>query len=352
MSSLLRATVYVGPVAFGYFAGKLVDDVNPRDLGFLIALALCLGVAFYAIQQEAALLGMFVLLSVLSIGVYTMSNLRACILPRIAHIDLLPRMNAGLLVVEHCALIVSPIAVSCILKLQLSGLVFFSASFCFLLSSFLCRYSFSNQPLRIARGAPGSFVFSFRALVQIKPLMQVVYVVIGNNSFTAIYLFFVLLSASESGLFNLSETPYLLVLFALGSIVSGVFTPSVMRVVNVRTAVCISSTGMAASGVLPLGLGTVESYYFSAFLVGLFGAYVIITAWTLRQALVPTDLLGRVTGITSALFKISMLVSVPLAGLISSFFGSAVAILVSTLPVAVGLAPMALASLKVKMSNR
>ncbi|GLH34510.1 hypothetical protein BR1R5_38990 [Pseudomonas sp. BR1R-5] len=108
---------------------------------------------------------------------------------------------------------------------------------------------------------------------------------------------------------------------------------------------------MAASGVSPLGLGTVESYYVSAFFVGFFGAYVIITAWTLRQAVVPAALLGRVTGITSALFKVSMLLSVPLAGLISSSFGSAVAILAGIVPVGLGLAPMAVASLKVKMGS-
>jgi predicted MFS family arabinose efflux permease len=352
ISALLRATVYLGPVACGYLAGKLVDGVCPRDLGFLVALALCCDVALYGIRQgEWSLLETFVLLSVISIGIYILSNLRACVMPRIVHKDLLPRMNAGLLVVEHCALILSPVAVSSILMLQNSAVVFYGASICFLLSSLLYRYSSLKLPPRIAPVIPASFMLSLRVLVQNKPLVHVVYIVVGNNAFTAIYLFFVLLSAADSGVFNLSETPFLLVSYALGSIFSGLVTPRMMSAVNPRIAVCTCSAGMAASGVTPLGLGTVESYYVSAFFVGFFGAYVIITAWTLRQALVPADLLGKVTGITSALFKVSMLLSVPLAGLISGYLGSAVAIIAGIVPVGLGLAPMAVASLKVKMSS-
>lgn len=351
-SALLRATVYLGPVAFGYWAGRLVDGVRSRALGFLVALGLCCHVALYAIRRGGwTLLETFVLLSVISIGIYILSNLRACLIPRILHKDLLPRMNAGLLIVEHCALILSPVAVSYFLMLKNPVVVFYGASICFLLSSFLYRYSSLELPPRIAPVVPTSFISSYRALVQNKPLVHVVYIVVGNNSFTAIYLFFVLLSAADSGVFNISETPFLLVSYALGSIFSGLVAPRMMRALNTRIAVCTCSAGMAASGVSPLGLGTVESYYVSAFFVGFFGAYVIITAWTLRQALVPAALLGRVTGITSALFKVSMLLSVPLAGLISSSFGSAVAILAGIVPVGLGLAPMAVASLKVKMGS-
>lgn len=339
----LRSLAYIGPVLFGYFIGKIVDFMNKRYLGCGIAFLLTVATGFFAFRYpQSSMLESCMLLLVISIGTYILNNLRSSVVPLVATTAQLAGVNSWLLITENSALILAPLLASFLLSVDKPNIGFFLMSAMFFLSGLLYLFSlkrtFSKQE---ATPTPRSFRQNFKVLTDNKPLLHLVYVVMGNNAFTGIYLLDILIYAIETGYFTSKNAPYLLISFAIGAIISGVTAARVLQRYGSQKLALSCCALMAFAGVLPVVVPAEVAFYISSFFVGFFESYVVIAVWTMRQTLVPAQVLGSVTGITSMLFKLSMVIAIPIAGLLSEVHGAASSILFGAFAVFLGAFPLA-----------
>nr|AFM38983.1 MFS family transporter [Pseudomonas syringae] len=345
IGSFLRALAYIGPVLFGYYIGVLVDRFEKRRLGYIISVVLGATAACYSIRlPDQTLAETFLFLGAVSVGTYFLNNLRSSVLPSVALASQLPRMNAMLLVTENVALIVAPLIASLLLSLSSPRMGFLGIAALFCSSSLLYALALPRRPTQPGQTQrkTGSFAQNLGTLTSNKPLLHLVFVVMGNNAFTGVYLLYVIINAVETGLFDTRNAPNILVSFAVGAIISGLTAEKAIAFFGNRNLALLCCAFMAISGALPLIAPSHAAFFTSAFLVGFFESYVVIAAWTLRQTVVPAEVLGRVTGITSALFKVSMVVAIPIAGLLGEHLNSKMAILFGICAALLGTAPMAL----------
>lgn len=347
LGSFLRALAYIGPVLFGYYIGVLVDRFEKRRLGCTIAIALGGAAACYSVRlPDQTLAETVIFLAAVSIGTYFLNNLRSSVLPNVARASQLPRMNATLLVTENIALIFAPLIASLLLSLSSPKIGFFGIAGLFCISGLIYLLALpSSQSTSHPRQRRGSFLESIGILTSNKPLLRLVLVVMGNNAFTGVYLLNVLIYAVGTGHFSAQNAPNLLVWLAAGAIISGLTASRAIAFFGNRKLTLLCCLLMAVSGALPLLLPNQAVFFTSCFLVGFFESYVVIAVWTLRQTVVPADVLGRVTGITSALFKVSMVIAIPVAGLLAEYYTSAVAILFGIGTTLLGATPLALSLL-------
>jgi|GEM_PF-4969310 len=340
VASVFRSLAYIGPVLFGYYIGKIVDGFEKRKLGFVIAAILTVSAGLYGFRQpDQSLYETFFFLILISVGTYFLNNLRASVLPSIVDSARLSGINSTLLIVESIALIAAPVISSLILSFKSPGAGFISIALLFCVSSLLYFFSLPKIPANANRNS-SSFVENFMILVGNKPLMDLVFAVMGNNAFTGIYSLYIMVCALETKMFTDTEVPFILIFFAIGAIISGVTATKAIEFLGNQVLAFSCCFLMAVSGVIPFMISSKLAFFISAFFVGFFESYLVIAVWTLRQKLVPTAILGKVTGITSALFKLSMVIAIPVAGLISSWRGSRFAIIFGVFVVILGVAPM------------
>jgi Na+/melibiose symporter-like transporter len=343
IASLFRSLAYIGPVLCGYLIGRIVDIFDKRNMGCVIALLLSSVAGYYSFRLPGqTLTDTFILLMVVSIGTYVLNNLRSCVVPNIAAASQLAKVNSLLLILENATLVVAPLVVSLLLSLDTPIIGFMLISALFFLSGFLYFFSLPKRSAkRELSGTRSSFSSNVQVLISNKSLLNLVCVVMGNNAFTGIYLLHILILAIDVNLFNANDAPYLLITFALGAIVSGSTASKVINRFGDQKLALVCCILMALFGIVPTIIQTKASFFASSFFVGFFESYVVIAVWTLRQQLVPPDVLGSVTGITSTLFKLSMVIGIPTAGVISEAHGASAAILLGVLAVFFGVFPLA-----------
>jgi MFS family permease len=352
IGSLLRALAYIGPVLFGYYIGVLVDRFEKRRLGGLIAVVLGAAATCYSVRlPDQTLVETFAFLGAVSIGTYFLNNLRSSVLPSVALASQLPKLNATLLITENIALIVAPLIASLLLSLSSPKIGFVGIASLFCSAGLLYLIALPRRPATPPQPRrKDTFMANLAVLTSNKPLLHLVFVVMGNNAFNGVYLLYVIIHAVQIGLFNTQSAPDLLVALAIGSIISGLTAAKAIAFFGNRNLALLCCLFMAISGALPLIIHHQVAFFASALLVGFFESYVVIAAWTLRQTVVPAKVLGRVTGVTSALFKVSMVVAIPVAGLLAEHFDSAVAILFGISAALLGSMPMALGLAKERTS--
>lgn len=354
LAANLRSLAYTGPVFFGYFIGRTVDTLNKRYLGCGIALLLTLmtGLAGSVLPEISVFESCLLLLTV-SVGTYILNNLRSSVIPLIATPAQLPEVNSKILIIENSALILAPLMASLLLSTNRSDLGFILISAMFFIAGMLYLFSLekTSDDAKIHSNSL-SFPQSLRVLINKKPLLHAVFIVMGNNAFTGIYLLHILIYAIETRIFTSTSAPYLLIAFAAGAIISGLSASAVIERYSNRTLALTCCTSMILCGSVPIIIPTECSFYISSFLVGFFESYVVIAVWTMRQKLVPPKVLGTVTGITSMLFKLSMIVTIPIAGLLSQAQSAAWAILFGMCAVVIGMLPMLTRSIVDTWLNR
>lgn len=339
----LRSLAYIGPVLFGYFIGKIVDLLNKRYLGCGIALALALMTVFFAIRYpHSSLVESCLLLLVISIGTYVLNNLRSSVVPLVATKAQLASVNSWLLITESFALIFAPVLAAFLLSAQTPNAGLFLISIVFISSGFLYFLSLSRSfPQRVLSSGIPSFRQNVRVLTANTRLLHLVFVVMGSNAFTGIYLLHILIYGIEIACFTSKTAPFLLAAFAIGAIISGVTAAIVLQRYGNQKVSLSSCALMVFAGVVPVFVPVEFSFYFSSFFVGFFESYIVIAVWTARQTLVPVHVLGSVTGITSMLFKLPMVIAIPIAGFLSETHGGASSILFGSFAVLFGAFPLA-----------
>ncbi len=352
-ASVFRAVAYIGPVLLGYYIGKIVDIFEKRRLGFSIAIVLAAASALYGLlKANQSLHETFLFLVLLSIGTYFLNNLRTSVLPSVVNSSKLSSVNSLLLIVENVALIAAPIISSLLLSFNSPEIGFIFISILFFISSLLYFFSLPTIPAASNNGNSNSFVENFKILLKNKTLLHLVFAVMGNNAFTGVYLLYIMIYALDTKLFASTEVPFILIAFAVGAIFSGVTASKAITMFGNQVLAIICCFLMAISGAIPLLMSIKSVFFISAFMVGFFESYVVVAVWTLRQKLVPTAVLGKVTGITSALFKVSMVMAIPLAGLLSSWRGSGFAILFGVFIVFLGIMPLVVHLISLNIKSR
>lgn len=136
---------------------------------------------------------------------------------------------------------------------------------------------------------------------------------------------------------NEAEVGALVACASAGGFAGSIVTPALRRRFGVGALMSVSLvvTGIAQAvalfyGVVPMFVAMVASQ--AAY------AVLVVCVWTLRQELTPADMVGRVTGITGAAFKVALPVALGLGGWASGVIGAPLVLLLcGVLSVFVGL---------------
>jgi len=340
-SSVIRALAYIGPVLFGFYIGSLIDKTDKRLSGFIVSLVIALIVAIFGLSQSYNnhffTVSFLFLMSVLT---YFLNNLRVTVLPLLIKESHLSNTNSILLIIENIALLAAPAVSAFLLKVSSPQMGIFYLSICFFISSIIYLLSLKGFELSSINRVQISFLDSFYELLNNKKLVVNVLAMMGSNAFVGVFTLYIMIHAYNSGLFAEDEAPFILISSGIGAIISGFFATKVINTLGASRLVITCGLLMGLVGISPLLWHSKEVYYISAFFEGLLSSWLVICVWTIRQKSVSKEILGRVTGLTSSLFKLSMIVSIPLAGWIATNYDSSFSLISASIWVIVFIIPI------------
>lgn len=341
VASVTRALAYIGPVLFGFYIGSIIDRTSKRTSGFLVAASIALLTALFSLldlQQNIFLTVLYLVFA--SITTYFLNNLRVTVLPLLIKASRLSNANSLLLIVENVALLAAPAISALMIRMAAPGTGLGLLGLLFFISSLLYLFSLHGVAPQHGQRPSVNFSQSCRLLFSSKQLVMLVIAMMGNNAFVGVFSLYIMIHAYDTGLFAQSEAPYILIASGVGAILSGMLASKALEFFGANRLVLFCGAALTLCGVTPLIATLKASYYIAAFGEGFLSSWLVICVWTMRQRLISPEILGKVTGITSALFKLSMIVSIPLAGWLSTRYGSATALISASLWVLLFIIPL------------
>lgn len=334
VSSFVRSLSYIAPIFLGYYIGSLVDIYDKRKSGFISALMISLfSLIFIFFELYNNLFATIIYLFVTSSLTYFLANLRFTLLPILFRSTNLPKANSLLLVIDNSSMIIAPFLASLLLKETTPKTGLYTISFLLFFSSFLYLYSLRGMENEINKNCQKNcltFIETWRAFSKCKQLVVIVIATMGNNAFVGIFSFYIIVVSFKSHLVSRTEAPFLLIASGIGAIVAGLLSTKLLSKININLLILFCCLSLAICGICPVYLNSKFMFYLTSFCEGFFSSVLVICVWTLRQQIVSSDILGRVTGVTSSLFKISPVVCLPLSGLISDMYGPNLALFSSS----------------------
>ncbi|MFH4398995.1 MFS transporter [Vibrio diabolicus] len=344
-SSIARALAYIGPVIFGFYIGSVIDKTNKRISGFISAIfaAILTGVFGYMSLFNSPLLTTAFLFFV-SILTYFLNNLRVTVLPILIKESQLSNANSILLIIENTAMLGAPAISALLIKLALPEVGIGLLSMLFLISAIIYLLSLKGYQAPPKTSVNTGFTSSFRELLNNKQLLVNVLAMMGNNAFVGVFTLYIMIHAYSSGLFTSEEAPFILIASGVGAILSGLLATKAIKFFGTNRLVILCGLMLAIFGVLPLLWNQKESYYLAALGEGFWSSWLVICVWTIRQKVVSKEILGKITGITSSLFKLSMIISIPLSGWISTHFSSSLSLVSASVWVLIFIIPICIYS--------
>ncbi|MFM2666684.1 MFS transporter [Vibrio mediterranei] len=351
-TSITRALAYIGPVIFGFYVGSIIDKTNKRASGFVVAFFIAVLTAsfgFMSLFNNTLLTIIYLFFT--SILTYFLNNLRVTVLPILIKESQLSNANSMLLIIENIALLGAPAISSLLIKFSLPEIGIGLLSFLFLFSSIIYLLSLKGCQVSSETRENIGFISSFRELFRNKKLVVNVLAMMGNNAFVGVFTLYIMIHAYNSGLFTNEEAPFILLASGVGAILSGLLATKAINFFGTNRLVILCGLMLAIFGVLPLFWNQKESYYLAAFGEGFWSSWLVICVWTIRQKTVSKEILGKITGITSSLFKLSMIISIPLSGWISTHFGSSMSLVSASVWILIFIIPICVYSRRVDQNK-
>jgi MFS family permease len=332
---------YLGPVCFGYIAGSIVDKSNKRMVGYIASLSISIVTIIYCLADLFnSKVGTMLYLSYLSICSYFIGNMRVSIIPSIVKKDALVNANSIMSLIDNLSFFIVPAITSMILVFNNIRVVFYILAICFFLSSIIYLFSLNNFKENNNKRSNLNFTGSIKLLIGYKNFMSLVYIQMSSNAFIGIYTIYILVNAYASKTIDLMYVPYIITIMAIGAIIASASVKKINVILKEESnTVIFSVVIMMILSLIPFWIPNTITYLSTSFLIGFFNALLIINIGTARQKIIPAAVLGKVTGITSTLYKLSMICTIPLAGLIATYTGSKGALILSTILGTIGCIP-------------
>lgn len=194
-----------------------------------------------------------------------------------------------------------------------------------------------EPPTRTREPLSLSLKEGWRAFWHNKGLVHLCVIAALANASEGVFALTALFWARDGLHLNEAAVGALVACASAGGLAGSVLTPALRRRFGMGSLLAGSLivTGLAQSvaffyGVVPMFVAMVATQASSAVLV--------VCVWTLRQELTPADMVGRVTGITGAAFKVALPVALGLGGWASGLFGAPLVLLLcGVLSVVVGI---------------
>ena len=340
-SSISRSAGFIGPVLFGYYIGKLTDIFNKRILGASIALTIALVSGFFALTFKNfnynSLIFYMIFLSIFS---YFLINIRSSVMPMLIQDSSLNKANGFFVVIENTVTLVSPGICSLLLYFGKPQFGFYLTTFLFFVSAiayfFGLRQIENNKP---SNSNDNSIFKTWGILKSNKQLLHLCLLIMASNAFLAIYTLYLIIFISKHNITSNILSPFIMIPSACSAILAGLYTVKLLPRYSLSNFSIFCSLAIFLAGVLPLISKNLFSIILSSCLEGFFTSSLVIAVWTLRQRVVSKETLGQVTGLTSALFKLSITITLPLAGILSSMYGESSALLFGSSLILVGIIP-------------
>lgn len=341
LASIQRSLAYLGPMLLGYTIGIIIDKFN-RTLVSTIA-ALSCSMAFLFIYITRAFPNFFLLavpLAILSISSYALNNMRSTIAPLILGKGKLAGFNSYILTIENSSLILSPLLASLLLSLETEDShypIYFS--FAFILVLILFFYALKETP-KFKQRKPTRIIESITFLRSYSKLMDLIYITMGNNAFIGIFTFYITIYSMELGSNSITQAPLVLISLAIGAIVGGLLSARIVHFISRAWVMLLLCASMSLFVITSIIWKDIKIIVLSCIFIGAIEASLVVCVWTIRQQIIPAADLGRITGLTSMLFKVPMFISIPIAGLLVTPHNTAPALIFGCICSMLGCIPL------------
>jgi MFS transporter, DHA3 family, macrolide efflux protein len=347
VAAIYRAMEFVAPVLLGYVIGKVVDRSNKRTLGVLASMLVAV-VTFYLATRIRNYnnLEMLGILSLISMAMYFLANLRVTVMPLIVERANLHAANATLLIVDQVGMLASPIFAAALIHFDAAELGLSLIGFAFLFSSLIYFLAFSGMPKGLHNDDKIGFRAAVGLLVGNRKMFLVTLAMMGMNCFVSIFPLYAVIFAVEAHLLSETNAPLLLAVSAIAGIGAGLLQPPLFAKTDTLKLAALCCIGLAIAGAIVVIWPSLVTLYLLAICDGTLTTFFVISAWTLRQTSFDANVLGKVTGVTFILLRGAMLVSPLLAGLAAYELGSGAALLIGSCLALAGFAPTMLEGLR------
>ncbi|KQZ14939.1 hypothetical protein ASD44_13380 [Mesorhizobium sp. Root554] len=194
-----------------------------------------------------------------------------------------------------------------------------------------------EPPPRMREPLSQSLKQGWQAFWHNKGLVHLSIVAALANATEGVFALTALFWARDGLHLNEAEVGALVACASAGGFAGSVVTPALRRRFGMGGLLSGSLVAMGVAQAVGFLYGVTPM--FVAMVVSQFASSVLsVCVWTLRQELTPADMVGRVTGITGAAFKVAMPVALGLGGLASGMFGAPLVLLLcGVLSVVVGI---------------
>ena len=340
--SLLSAVAWPPSLLLGIAAGVIVDRVDRRRVQVIALVGRSVVLLAAAVAATAGQLSVpLLLVLVVAYGVTEVfADLGAgSILPDLVTGDQLPAANGRLMGVQQVANNFVGAPVAGFLLVLGAGLGFGTSAALAALAAAVLWFGLRGtfRPVRTGDAAPGSawtevkdglrFVFSHSL---IRPLVLAASLL--NFAFTGYFAIFVLWAVGSGSALGLSQAQYPLLMlgFALGAVAGSLCVEAAQRAVGELPLLVGSLALSSALLIVPVLWPNAWVTAGTLALIGFVNALGNVVAQSLRQRVVPSELLGRVGGASRTLAFGLMPVGALLAGLVAELIGLAATFAITT----------------------
>ncbi|HYK71943.1 MAG TPA: MFS transporter [Pseudoneobacillus sp.] len=332
--STMRTAELLPNLLFGIFIGVIVDRVNKKRwvLWMIGSQAVLLFAMAYLIKTNTNLLFTYYtigfLLMTFSYGYF---NAQISLIKTTVPEGKLTAANAKFSFIDTFVTIMGPIISGFILLLPFlyDGLLLTSIVY---LISFLLLTQLKLPNTEINRNKEpflNELKNGWMSFIKNKSLFTMtLFIIFLNCSFTVVSIMVIIFAKEE---LNLSSSAVAMIMSASG--IGGIIASTM--VARLREKIGIGKLlGMTAviNAIGYLGLFLSNKTYLlliSLFIIGFAGAIYGVCAYTFRLEQTPSELIGRITGITGTLFRLGMPVAMYLSGFLVEWWGTSTIFLAS-----------------------
>lgn len=321
----MRAIEFLPNLLLAMFIGVLVDRANKKkwiQATVLLQLILLLGLYFLIELGYATVSHFYFSGFLLMMLYYAYGNAKISIVKQAIPTPLLISANAKFSFTNTLIGIMGPAISGFILLFSSLHVGFLITAMSFLLASVTTSFLQTNEESKQTRTTSfwRELQDGWRSLLANQPLWHITLLVIFLNAASGMFDAMVIFFAKDT--LKLSNATLGLVLSVAG--LGGLVGSSVASYARKR----LSTGRLLGVSILGSGMGYLLMYFSnnvwlmcgSLFLEGLFGTMSSLCIWTFRQESTPSELIGRISGITGSIFKLGMVFTIFGAGWIAEWF--------------------------------
>ncbi len=323
----MRAIEFLPNLLLAMFIGVFVDRANKKKwIQITVALQMLLLITIYVLVEWGyAEIYHFYLTGFSLMGLYyAYGNAKVSIVKQVIPTHLLTSANAKFSFTNTFIGIMGPAISGFILLLSDLHAGLLITAMTFLVAIFTTSFLKTNElpePKRDA-GFLEDLKEGWQALRANRPLWLITILVIFLNSTAGMFDAMVIFFAKDTLQLDNSAVGLSLSAAGVGGLVGSSLVSYARRRFQTGHLLGVTILFIALAYLIMYLATNVWMMCLALFLEGLFGTIQSVCIWTFRQETTPSELIGRISGITGSIFKLGMVFTIFGAGWISELFGT------------------------------